>query len=258
MNLSPRQRDILSWLHASHQLGTEQLAERFQVSPQTIRRDIHGLCEQGLARRQHGGLALLAAQHNRSFAQRSSAHSERKRRIAQAAVGLLQDEATVFLGYGTTVAAFARALPPDKPLRVVTNNLDAALALADKPAVETWLAGGRLRPADRDLMGFATLEFLQRFEAHLAVLGAGGITADGVLCEFQPEEAELSRVLLAHSQSQLLLVDGSKYRRAAPCRVATLAELDHVFTDEEAPEALQTLCARAGVAFHRCGEAQQP
>jgi DeoR family glycerol-3-phosphate regulon repressor len=136
---------------------------------------------------------------------------------------------------------------------VVTNNLDAALALADKPAVETWLAGGRLGPADRDLMGFATLDFLQRFEAHVAVLGAGGISAEGVLCEFQPEEAELSRVLLAHSQSQLLLADGSKYLRAAPCRVAPLAELDHLFTDDDAPEALQALCERSGVALHRCG-----
>lgn len=252
MNLSPRQRDILAWLHETHQLGTEQLAERFQVSPQTIRRDIHALCEQGLARRQHGGLARVAAQHNRSFAQRSGVHGERKRRIARAAVGQLQDEATVFLGYGTTVAEFARALPPEKPLRVVTNNLDAALALADKPAVETWLAGGRLRPADRDLMGLATFDFLQRFQAHVAVLGAGGITADGVLCEFQPDEAELSRLLLAHSQSRLLLVDGSKYLRAAPCRVAMLAEVDQVFTDDEAPEALQALCARAGVALHRC------
>ncbi|WP_374585544.1 DeoR/GlpR family DNA-binding transcription regulator [Ideonella dechloratans] len=255
MNISPRQRDILAWLQEAHQLGTEQLADRFQVSPQTIRRDVQALCEQGLARRQHGGLALQAAQHNRSFAQRSGVQGERKRRIARAAVAWLQDEATVFLGYGTTVAEFARALPPEKPLRVVTNNLDAALALADKPAVETWLAGGRLRPADRDLMGFATLDFLQRFEAHVAVLGAGGITAEGVLCEFQPEEAELSRVLLAHSQSQLLLADGSKYLRAAPCRVAPLAELDHLFTDDEAPEALQALCERAGVALHRCGVA---
>jgi DeoR family glycerol-3-phosphate regulon repressor len=115
MNISPRQRDILAWLQETQQLGTEQLAARFQVSPQTIRRDVRALCEQGLARRQHGGLALQAAQHNRSFAQRSGVQRERKRRIAQAAVALLQDEATVFLGYGTTVAEFARALPPKSP-----------------------------------------------------------------------------------------------------------------------------------------------
>lgn len=252
MNLSTRQRDILDWLHDAQQLSTEALARRFRVSAQTIRRDINGLNEQGLARRQHGGVALPAAQHNLSFAQRSGAQIGRKRGIAHAATQVVPENATVLLGYGTTVAEFARALPSDRPLRVVTNNLDAALALAAKPAIETWVACGRLRASDRDVMGAATLEYLRRFRAHVAVLGVGGISADGALCEFQPEEADLSRELLALAQCRLLLADSSKYLRAAPCLVAPLGHVQHLFTDEVAPACLKALCDRAGVQMHRC------
>lgn len=255
MSLTLRQREIFGWLNDAGYLSTEQLASRFGVSSQTIRRDINELSVQGLARRMHGGLSLPASQHNLSYLQRSTAHVERKRRIADAAIGMLEADATVFLGYGTTVAEFARALPADLPLRVVTNNLGAVHALADKPRIETWVAGGRLRPGDLDVMGSATLDFVRRFRAHLAVCSAAGIDEDGTFYEFQPEEAEVSQVLLSHSHSRVLLADSSKCLRNAPCRVAGLDQIDHLFTDTEAADALPALpalCERAGVALHLC------
>jgi DeoR family glycerol-3-phosphate regulon repressor len=258
MSLTPRQRDILGWLSDASRLSTDQLASRFGVSSQTIRRDINALSAQGLARRMHGGLSVSASQQNLSYLQRSTAQVERKRRIAQAAVRLVEADATLFLGYGTTVTEFARALPSDLRLRVVTNNLGAAHALADKPDIETWVTGGRLRPGDRDVMGSATLDFLRRFRAHLAVCSAAGMDADGNLYEFQPDEAEVSQVLLSHSHSRILLADSSKYLREAPCRVAPLDQIDHFFTDADganAPDAtpaLHALCERAGVALHLC------
>lgn len=256
MSLTPRQREILDWLRDASELSTDQLADRFQVSTQTIRRDINDLSEQGLVRRLHGGLSLPAGQRNLSFLQRSTAQIERKRRIAHAAIALVPDNATLFLGYGTTVAEFARALPADRPLRVVTNNLDAVHALAEKPAIETWVAGGRLRPGDRDVMGSATLDFIRRFRAHLSICGAGAVDADGSLFEFHPDEAEFTQVLFANSHVRAVLADSSKFLRDAPCRVATLAQIDHFFTDEEARTDagadLPALCERAGVTLHIC------
>lgn len=117
MNISTRLRAILDWLHDGQPIRTDQMAERFDVSAQTIRRD---------------------------------AQAERKRVIARAAASQRPGDATLFLGYGTTVAEFARALPPVRALRVVTNKLDAAIPLAEKPAVEPRLAGDRLRPRNRD------------------------------------------------------------------------------------------------------------
>lgn len=252
MGLNHRQRDILDLLRESDRLSTEQLADRFNVSSQTIRRDINELDAQGLVKRSHGGLSLPKNQHNQSFMQRSSVQIERKRRIAQAAVSLIPEDATIFLGYGTTVAEFARALPPERPLRVVTNNLDAVLALAGKPGIETWVAGGKLRRADRDAMGSMTLDFLRKFRAHFAVCGIGSVSADGTLYEFEPDEAELSQVLFAHSHRRLLLADSSKYLREAPCRVAKLGQVDHFFTDTDASIELRALCEQANVETHFC------
>ncbi|XZG71895.1 DeoR/GlpR family DNA-binding transcription regulator [Chitinibacteraceae bacterium HSL-7] len=252
MNLNSRQRDILDWLHQASPLSTEALAERFAVSTQTIRRDINELSEHGLARRVHGGLSLPASQQNLSFLQRSTTRLERKQRIARAAVAQVVPGSTIFLGYGTTVAEFARALPADLAVRVVTNNLDAVQALIDKPAIETWLAGGRLRGRDRDVMGVSTLDFMRRFRAHLAICGVAGVDADGQLYEFQPEEAELSQQLLASSQCRVLLADSSKYLLDAPCHVAALERIDHFYSDADGEADWQPLCERAGVQLHLC------
>lgn len=255
MSLTARQREIFGWLNDTGYLSTEQLASRFGVSSQTIRRDINELSVQGLARRMHGGLTLPASQNNISYLQRSTAQVERKRRIAQAAVEMIEPDATIFLGYGTTVAEFARALPADRPLRVVTTNLGAVLALADKPAVETWVAGGRLRAGDFDVMGSATVDFMRKFRAHVAICGAAGIDEHGTLYEFQPEEAELSQSLLSHSHERMLLADSSKFGRHAPCRVAGFEQIDHLFTDTDATDAqpaLPALCEAAGVTLHAC------
>ena len=93
--LTPRQREIFGWLNDAGYLSTEQLASRYGVSSQTIRRDINELSLQGLARRMHGGLSLPASQHNISYLQRSTAHVERKRRIAQAALGMVDRKSVV-------------------------------------------------------------------------------------------------------------------------------------------------------------------
>ncbi|WP_374350987.1 DeoR/GlpR family DNA-binding transcription regulator [Chitinimonas sp.] len=249
--LTERQQEIMAWLQAEGHLSTDQLSQRFAVSSQTIRRNINELSAMGLVRRQHGGLSLPAAQHNQSFSKRSAENLLSKQCIARTVVASLPPHATLFLGYGTTVQQVAALIPADLPLRVITNNLQALAALLDKPAVETWVTGGRLRQADQDLMGLQTLQAFERFEADIALCGIAGIAADGSLLEFQQEEAELTRVLLQHSRQHWLLADASKYQRLASARLGSLDAFDALFTDQDNP-ALAQLCQKFGVDFTVC------
>ncbi|MCE2593375.1 DeoR/GlpR family DNA-binding transcription regulator [Motilimonas cestriensis] len=247
--LNQRQQDILQRLKRDGYISTESLADEYAVTTQTIRRTINDLCERGLARRQHGGVALLAANTNKAYAQRKVHNIDAKRAIARQVVNYLLPESTVFLGYGSTVAQVLEVLPKDIALTVITNNLHAVMKLTAFENIETWVAGGKLRTQDQDTSGFHTTQFIHQFRADIALCGVAAIDEQGALFEFQPEEAELTRALLANSQRKFLLADSTKYQRAANARVAHLSAIDDLFIEKNIP-ALQHLCQQHQVDIH--------
>ena len=117
-DLNDRQRQIMEQLRASGQQSINELAAEFGVATQTIRRDINDLCDQGLARRVHGGVAPPSNPLNLNFHARATLNEDRKRAIANAAAALIPEGSTVLLGIGTTVQYVAEALTqtPELPL----------------------------------------------------------------------------------------------------------------------------------------------
>ncbi len=249
MILDERQQAILKLLNEQGYLSTDALAQQYSLTPQTIRRDINTLCQLGLARRQHGGIALPPTMNNQTFEIRAGINAAMKRRIGTQAAKAIQPESTLFIGYGSTVIQLIEALPTEIALTVVTNNLNAALSLTRFPNIETWLSGGKLRPQHRDLCGLNAHQFLAQFRVDLAVCGIGGISAQGELLEFQQDEAELTRIMLSNSTRSLLLADSSKFLRSASVSLASLSQIDALYTDCTAPQLVQ-LCQQHEVALH--------
>ncbi len=110
MRLSERQNQILEWTSREDALSIEDLSNHFQLSTQTIRKDINALCETGLLRRVHGGVCLPSAIENLSFNTRQVMNAKNKDDIAQAVADQIPDGSTIFLGIGTTVGSVANAL----------------------------------------------------------------------------------------------------------------------------------------------------
>lgn len=250
-----RQQRILELLNERGSLLTDELANKFEVTTQTIRRDINALCESGLARKQHGGITLPPARDNLSISKRFITNAPVKQRICSAALQEIESGNTVFLSYGSTVAQFAKSLPQDISLTVVTNNLDAVSYLSHFPNIDVWVAGGRLRHQHRDVSGVHTQNFFQAFRADIAILGVGGISADGELLEFQFDEGELTKTMLNNSRKTVLLADSSKYLRNASVCIASLEDIDTLYTDCQAEE-LANLCKQQGVQL-KCVESKQ-
>jgi DeoR family glycerol-3-phosphate regulon repressor len=228
--LSPRQLRILERLARDGQLSVEPLAVDFEVTPQTIRRDLGVLCDLGLARRRHGGIERPLGGHNLGHTQRSMLARPAKQAMAAQVVAEIPDGASLALGIGTSVVAVAEALIARRGLRVITNNLQVAQALSSHPDVSVQLAEGQLRPRDLDVVGSATVAFFTRHQVDIAVLGCGGLDAEGLL-DFDPEEAAVSRALLRHARRRILVTDASKWGRAAMCRIGPLTDIDLLITD---------------------------
>ncbi|MCR8726234.1 DeoR/GlpR family DNA-binding transcription regulator [Frigidibacter sp. ROC022] len=207
------------------------LAERFNVSMQTIRRDVDVLCKDKMMRRMHGRIELSEEFLNIPFDLRAGTNQTGKRAIGEAAAKLIPNGATLFISIGSTPLSVAQALGRRKGLTVITNNLSAAMALSEEVSNRIILPGGEVRLPDRDILGNDVLDFFGRFRADFAVFGAAGIAEDGGLLEFHTSEVCVRQKICKNARHSLLVADWSKFGRMAPALGDNIANMDHVIID---------------------------
>ena len=238
MSLPPRQQSILERARERGYVSIDELAQAFAVTPQTIRRDINQLAEQGLLRRTHGGAASEASSiQNTAYAMRAGQMRDEKQRIAEAIAASIPDHASLFISIGTTTEAVARALLGHRHLKVITNNLHVAATLADKADFEVRVAGGMER-SDGGVVDQAAVDFIQQFKVDFALVGISGIDEDGSLLDFDFQEVRVSQTIIDNARQVFLAADSSKFGRNAVVRLGSLSLVDRVFTDHAPPAAI--------------------
>lgn len=242
-----RQGEILRLARAEGRVVVEDLARRFGVTLQTVRRDLAALCAEGHLMRVYGGAVPRPAVANIAWEARRRLNAEAKERIGRRAAEEVPEAAALFLGIGTTAEAVARALARRRGLLVITNNLNVARLIGE--GSEVIVTGGTLRSADQGLVGEMAAGALGGFRPDLAVIGISALDAEGSLLDFDLREAAVSRAALALARRSLLVADGTKFGRTAPVRVAGLAEVGALVTDGPVAEGLAELCAAAGTAL---------
>ncbi len=245
-----RRRDILGVVQRSGFVTIDALAGQFGVTLQTIRRDVNELGEQGLVRRHHGGVARLSSTENISYDVRRHEAAEAKRRIARLVAEHIPDGASLFINIGTTTEEVARALKARERLRVITNNLNVAMILHEKPDFEVLVAGGVVRNRDGGIIGEAAIEFIQQFRSDFAIIGTSGIEPDGTLMDFDYREVRVAQAIIAHARQVFLVADHTKFGRNAMVRLAAAGAISAVFTDRDPPEPYRGSLLAAGAAIH--------
>jgi len=249
MILTPRQTDILDLARQAGRVSVDDLAAGFNVTVQTIRRDLTELCEAGLLARTHGGAMLPSGITNIAYEERRRLSADAKEAIARTAAALIPPGASLFLNIGTTTEAVARALLGTPNLMVVTNNLNVARIMAAHLTAEVMLTGGRLRRADGGLTGDMAVEAIRQFKVDIAVIGASALDGEGDLLDFDPDEVRVSRAILSQARGAMLVADAGKLSRAAPVRIASLREIDRWITDAPPPPDIARLCDAAGTVI---------
>jgi DeoR/GlpR family transcriptional regulator of sugar metabolism len=245
-----RRERIIAELRANPAVRVAALARAFGVSTETVRRDLDALSASGCVSRTYGGAALPAIGVEPALAQRQRELTAERERIAARAFELLAPREVVMIDCGSTTWHFARRLAIEPlPLTVVTNSLGIATTLAANPALRVVVCPGDYAAGEGGTFGPETLAFLRRFRADQAVIGAGGLTADGPT-EVLSDAAWVKRVMLERARRGVLLVDHSKFEQARYEIVCPLATLDDVVSDAPPPEPLAKALARAAVALH--------
>lgn len=245
MQAEDRRQLIIDELRRRGRVSVSRLADMYDVTPETVRRDLIELEQRGELRRTHGG--AVASERIRlepAVTERAGHMAEEKARIAGAALSLLPDDGgTVLLDAGTTTGALVERFPADRRLTVVTNAVAHALRLATFPNVTVIVVGGRLRPTTLANVDDLAVGALRELRVDVAFVATNGLTARGCTTP-DPAEAAVKRAIVAAADRAVLLVDHTKLGEDHFVRFAELADLDVVITDSDAdPEDLVPLKA---------------
>jgi DeoR/GlpR family transcriptional regulator of sugar metabolism len=249
MLLETRRRLLLDLIARQGFATLDELVKALAVSESTVRRDLEALDLGGHLKRTHGG--AVAASEVRAlpaFEERTATATAEKQAIGRAAAAVVNDGDTVLLDGGTTTLEVARALL-GRPVQVVTNSLPIAQLLATSTAIDLILIGGYVYPRTGVALGPLAIATMQGIRVTKAILGAGGIVAEGIY-NHNLLLVETERQMMSCGQEVMIVADHTKFGRLALARLCGLEEVGHLVVDPGLPEDYRAVLDAAGVRIH--------
>ncbi|MBB4667840.1 DeoR/GlpR family transcriptional regulator of sugar metabolism [Microbacterium marinum] len=245
MLAAARKHLLLERLRTDGRIVAKEIAAELGLSEDSIRRDLRELDAQGLAVRVYGG-ALPASPATADYAARSMVAPESKRRVAAAAVRLIEPGATIILDGGTTTLAMVDALPKSFRGTIITHSPTIAAALLDHEA-DIFLIGGQIFKHSAVACGAAAVEVANRISADLFFLGVTGIHPTAGLTTGDPEEASMKRTLAARAAETYVLGSDEKIGAASRYTVLPFDDIAGVITDKPKTDPTSRELAKAGI-----------
>lgn len=260
MYATERQQLIEQSIAADGRVSVVELAQRFDVTTETVRRDLALLERAGLVRRVHGGAVAqrVASTAESSLADRALRHGDQKRAIARRALAGLGDDFTgsLYLDAGTTTAAIAallleRQTDPSRPVDVVTHSMTIAHLLAGAPGIALTAIGGRVRGLTAAAVGADTVRAIEGIRPDVAFVGTNGVSARFGLSTPDPDEAAVKRVIVASGRRVIVVAHAEKLEHELLVSFAGLEDVDVLVTDSAAPRVLAGALDEAGAEVWR-------
>lgn len=247
-----RRLELAALVKQNPVVTVDDLARRFNVSAQTVRRDFQFLEQQGLLTRTYGGAItraddVLHVTHEQAFRAREQLRAAQKRAIARTAVQLVEPESTIIFDASTTVLQLARVLPIEIEMTAIVNALHIAMELSRRPNVVLTMIGGTLRQTSLSFTGPISEAALSRLFADTAFISARGLALHRGLTEANPSEAALKEMMVNNAGRVIALIDSSKLGRTALSLFAPFSAIDILITDDGVDQDVVAQVQSAGI-----------
>lgn len=253
MGQMTRQDQIIKVVRDKGYVSIEELAAQFNVTPQTIRRDINTLADQNVIRRHHGGASCESSTTNVDYNTRQALQLDAKKQIAKHIAKEIPNGASLFINIGTTTEEVARALLQHKNLKIITNNINVASILRIKEDFNVIVAGGTVRSRDGGIIGEATVDFINQFRVDYGIIGISAIDQeDGSLLDYDYQEVRVAQSIISNSREVFLAADHAKFGRSAMVRLGNITQVDRLFSDAQPPKSIRALLKEHSVKFELC------
>ncbi len=235
MAFNDRQEAILKTLRKIGEVEVDTLAQRWNVTTQTVRRDLSELCDAGLAVRTHGGAKRMITNSVIAYEDRRLKHTLAKSAVADAAAALIPNGASLALNIGTTTEMVAQGLRMHHDLTVVSNNINVVHILRASRLKSLVLIGGEVRLSDGAVIGGDAIKAISNFKVDFAIIGASSLDADGSVLDFDQREVSVARAILENARKRILVADVSKFGVSAPVKICDAKDLDYIILNALPP-----------------------
>ena len=241
-----RRSKIIELLNKQNTITNAELMETFNISIETVRRDLAYLEERGLIDKVYGGAVRKSYMKvEPAYLKREKENATEKTQIAKVCEALIQPNDSVFFDTGSTVLLVARFLDVNKGNTTFTNSLRTAIELSDK-GVNVVIPGGELRSGEFSLSGSLTESNMLSFNIDKAIIGVGGITENGIT-DYIIKEASIRSQIIKNAQTVIAICDYSKFGIRAICNICNIEDIDVLITDKNAPKDIIKLIEKKGV-----------
>lgn len=222
-------------------VSLDELTTVFNVSKNTIRRDIQQLVERGKIKKVYGGVAVNQDDAHaplESFNKRQTRNQERKEAIAKAAADLVEDGDIIYIDSGTTTLEMVEYLQT-KQVTVITNNLDFIIDSLPYPNLNVISTGGVVNRETKSFVSFKNTDLLKAYNINKAFMASTGISISNGVTHSSPLESEIKQTVVKRSSKVYLLVDQHKFDKYALITYCGLDEIDYIITDADPSENYQ-------------------
>jgi len=239
-----RLNEIEKYLVENTSASIAELCERFNVSSNTIRRDIAELCSRGIAKKVYGGIAINNGANVVHYQARSVSHLEEKIALAQLASRYIENGETIYIDSGTTTVNLLRFIPENINLTIISNSLNVYTEAARLPHLNVIAAGGLLDHKTNSFIGMTTINTIRSYHISKAFMAATGVSLSIGATNNSFHEAEIKKVVTAQCKSIILMADHTKIDHPASISFCPMDALSAFVTDQRPPEPYLEFCSK--------------
>lgn len=234
MLLMEERRDlILQELIADGAVHVSQLAKKYSVTYETIRKDLTYLEEKGLLIKSHGGATLKQNAIEHPFQVREKENANEKKTIARKAMELIPDNSSIIIGTGSTTLELANLLALKSGYKIFTDSLPVA-SLLIKSNNQVFLFGGELRERSSSVFGGWTVSQIDKIQVDLCFLGTDGFSNLDGPSSPSSSDAFVDEAIIKHSEKKYILGDSTKFERKSLYKICDWSEITALITNQEA------------------------
>lgn len=245
-----RQALIKEFLDKDEQVDVKALADEFNVSDVTIRRDLTELEENGIIKRTHGGAvnadSLLPASFKKLMS-RIDTQKEEKQKIGQYVASLIKPGDTIYIGAGTTAYWVAKNITTINDLTVVSNSLPIANLIAQIDSINLIMVGGYLRRREYTFVGHFAEMTLKNLHFDMVVVGMNGVHPEYGFTSYHPPELMTDKTFLHVSENVVVVLDHTKIGRVSTHKTADITSVGKIITTRQAPQDMVEGIRKKGV-----------
>ncbi len=244
-----RLQEIEAYIHLQKNVTLDELCLTFDVSKNTIRRDINEILRKGTIEKVYGG--VVSVSELIPFENRNVKYPDEKARIGRMAASHIEDRDLIFIDSGTTTRMMLDWIDPDKTLTILTNSLDIINSAAEMPNVDLLVIGSTYKRHTRSFVGVDEARMLERYNVNKAFMSATGVSLAHGLTNSDLLEYEIKKSIAARSEKLFLLADSSKFGRSTLLTYASLQDVDVLLTSRSLPEEYARFCHTHAISLHQ-------